>query len=1407
MSYNSKYKGVEVERLLDSIGNKVDKVDGKQLSTEDFTTVLKQKLDDLSNYDDTDINQAVSKLRTDLDTLVSGDTTAAIKTFNEVIAFLDGISDTEELSGIIANIEQQIAAKYTKPSGGIPKSDLVQAVQTSLGKADSALQSHQSIYTLIFQSGTFASGSFTANSGNKTINIPTTTSHVSEGNNLYFTNERAVSALGDTLKSYVTLSGSQTVSGEKNFTGGLKVNGSPIVYDAAKKYWKLEGDLLITGGLTMYGSDSSFTPSTIMDAIFVDDTTISKEGGVLRVIGGGGISSITKQMVIDALGFTPVSSSDVPTALPNPHSLKFGSKLYDGSASKTILASDLGITWDDIFGRPTLLSSFTDDVVAGKYLPLSGGSVKSSSLSPLAIDRDSDAGAAVIGFTRKNVVLGFLGFNDTICPKWYDSAYKEYSLIHTGNYSSYALPLSGGTLISEGRETLVIRSSNSFGPVLDLQDSKGNIISEIGHIPSSASNYNYGAFWTNIESKIGFVLGTDGIAYVTTNPNTLSPKYAIWHEGNFTPANYLPLSGGTISGFFAVNGSNASYTQYKVNNTVKGEVGWHSNYGIFIKNETSKKFLNITDEGLAKFDGYTIIHSGNIGSQSVNYATSAGSSDSLVAQYVSNLDSANVNRLFTSGFQATNRPGANYATGLTLYNTNLKYTYQFALDTTGDAYIRYNNNSAWQSWREIAFTDSDITGNAATASALTELSNADDASSSGERRKIWMSYLDNKTGRPALSSNLTFQTSTNTLYATNFSGNLTGNVTGNCSGSSGSCTGNAASATNAEKLGGVSYQNILERHYSGTSRISSEGWYRIGRFSVQNGAGGNVTLKLNRHYNVTNNESYEIVISQCYDGIYSFTQTSGTYNSQHFTKIRVDYTNSMDAYIDLYYASSVSNTIYWTMIGSGLAYTEATPVSSLTGNGVEFNLGKGCISSLGFTGNLNGAATKLQTARTIWGQSFDGSADVNGMMYDHLGSEMLYSSGVWLRIGNGLAKKGYPTYIDGNIVYLRYGTGLNNGLTLDSSGNIGIGTTTPSEKLEVNGNISALRGIFGRVLVNKGYGDNVGDQTIETYREGLMLYLQYYHNGGINLCQGGGNVGIGTTKPSERLEVNGNVKVIGNINLGKHAIGYSLSEVWEDENGYTHPWYGIDYSRPTDYATFSNWYGIRLMVGANGGNVTIPNGNVGIGTNSPNKKLDVNGDIKLSGYLYSSKSGSDATVIDFQSNGAPLFGWGTAGIGLTSCLYGNHIEFRTSTSRTLNMTLTASGNLGIGTTSPSQKLHVDGNILTTGGVTMYSQKSLKNVVDEEGLTLEQLKTIKPTRYTWKDGRDNRIHFGGIADDIQQVLPEVVYNANGVLTMDYGNAGFAIASSLIKPVVDHEQRIKALEKENEELKQEIKRLRA
>lgn len=49
------------------------------------------------------------------------------------------------LNELITLVKHALSLKYSKPSGGIPASDLASAVQTSLGKADTALQSHQSL--------------------------------------------------------------------------------------------------------------------------------------------------------------------------------------------------------------------------------------------------------------------------------------------------------------------------------------------------------------------------------------------------------------------------------------------------------------------------------------------------------------------------------------------------------------------------------------------------------------------------------------------------------------------------------------------------------------------------------------------------------------------------------------------------------------------------------------------------------------------------------------------------------------------------------------------------------------------------------------------------------------------------------------------------------------------------------------------------------------------------------------------------------------------------------------------------------------------------------------------------------------------------------------------------------------
>ena len=126
------------------LSNKVDKENSKGLSTEDFTTALKNKLQSLSNYDDTSITEAVNSLRTDFDTLVSGDTSTAIKTFNEIIAFLEGVEDTESLSDIIASIEQQIANIEIPSLNGYATEDYVnqkeQAIQTWVNNKEFATQ-------------------------------------------------------------------------------------------------------------------------------------------------------------------------------------------------------------------------------------------------------------------------------------------------------------------------------------------------------------------------------------------------------------------------------------------------------------------------------------------------------------------------------------------------------------------------------------------------------------------------------------------------------------------------------------------------------------------------------------------------------------------------------------------------------------------------------------------------------------------------------------------------------------------------------------------------------------------------------------------------------------------------------------------------------------------------------------------------------------------------------------------------------------------------------------------------------------------------------------------------------------------------------------------------------------------
>lgn len=111
----------EVKDLIDqalgiALDGYVQKVDGKGLSTNDYTNEDKTKLDGLNNYDDTLIQQQISSLNDTLNTLVNDNATEAIDAFNEIVAFLANINDRQTLEGIINGINQAIA----KVDGKIP---------------------------------------------------------------------------------------------------------------------------------------------------------------------------------------------------------------------------------------------------------------------------------------------------------------------------------------------------------------------------------------------------------------------------------------------------------------------------------------------------------------------------------------------------------------------------------------------------------------------------------------------------------------------------------------------------------------------------------------------------------------------------------------------------------------------------------------------------------------------------------------------------------------------------------------------------------------------------------------------------------------------------------------------------------------------------------------------------------------------------------------------------------------------------------------------------------------------------------------------------------------------------------------------------------------------------------------
>ena len=277
-----------------------------------------------------------------------------------------------------------------------------------------------------------------------------------------------------------------------------------------------------------------------------------------------------------------------------------------------------------------------------------------------------------------------------------------------------------------------------------------------------------------------------------------------------------------------------------------------------------------------------------------------------------------------------------------------------------------------------------------------------------------------------------------------------------------------------------------------------------------------------------------------------------------------------------------------------------------------------------------------------------------------------------------------------------------------SAGNVGIGTTSPENKLHVNSGGTNIAAKFESTDGTGGImlADSTGN--VELTTSGTNGFnIQPGGGSTVFRVEGGGNVGIGVTSPAFKLEVGTPAVVDGS----DYAWSFDLTRANSTARGF-HIGLGADTTFPVVLGShnadmaFGHTYGTD----ANGNpafyetmrikHVDQAAGNVGIGTTAPSSRLHVVGDI-----LASASSGNRSVVLTTNNANAALNTIAGTGAELATDGTNQNIAFRTGAST--RMYIKSDGNVGIGTTAPGTKLDVAGDA-KFGGTSNYNSITINN---------------------------------------------------------------------------------------------------
>ena len=226
----------------------------------------------------------------------------------------------------------------------------------------------------------------------------------------------------------------------------------------------------------------------------------------------------------------------------------------------------------------------------------------------------------------------------------------------------------------------------------------------------------------------------------------------------------------------------------------------------------------------------------------------------------------------------------------------------------------------------------------------------------------------------------------------------------------------------------------------------------------------------------------------------------------------------------------------------------------------------------------------------------------------------------------------------------------------DNAGNWGIGTTSPVHNLVVNGSTGISINANGTTFPNIHRDSSDGGMLLRSWNGSTFT-----NNVKITPTS---NVGIGTTTPTQRLDVrDGFILVSGS---GATGQGITIARAGLDTYQLTHEDGGLTIRNATD--------GVKEMT-------FLGNGNIGINFSSPLAKLHISG----------------ANALRMQNTGFDTFEWFfSAGTG---------IALRNVTDGTSPFFVGGTDNIGIGTTSPTSRLQVRGSGATSATTALRVENS------------------------------------------------------------------------------------------------------